>query len=390
MARAPRITISPTPDEDDLALSEDRENEAKTLADTIDGLRALAGSDTKAIIYKIPHANGKFEQCFVMFPPIDTDALMTDLRARFGPGQYAARIMKNGKVFTTLHFAIAQELNNTPPIQQDVFGGSGGNGILALIMNQSNNQMQMMQAQMQAQAAAQANSTQMMVSMFTSIIPALTGNKDTPAAMISALAPFINKDDGGMKGAIETLAAAKGLFGGSNEAPAENLLDAAVKFAPAAMGALTAALEARGNTRALAAPAPFSAPQHSSAPISIPGSAPITDPILQAIGPDIVFYAAREYLPADAASMVAQRLEDKGIGLDDVQSLVARIAATPSWLETLASEGVDVRAYPEWAQAFLVALHAELSDDPGDVDDSARSGGGGQDAPSDGEVGTGG
>lgn len=393
MARRPSRLIA-QPDELlddplDQAVRDDRQNAADQLALALEALGAVDQATIKGILYKIPVPNGKYEWIRDVFPPFDLSEIMRSLKEEVGGGDYALRLMAENKVRRTVHFSIMRDRQDNSGLVKPRDGvGELLPLILQMATQSSDRQMQMMMTMSSQAQAASAQQTQMMVAMIT----AMMGSQGKPTDLLPLIAAMREGQDkgGGMKEAIETLAAAKGLFGDSGGGlDADDLVGSALKLAGPVAGAIGRAVQARQEQAQLPPPADYQVEPAPGGALMLPGAdpgqpvglpanpAPIRHPIIELVREDVTFMFRRGYDPETAAELVLDRLEASGVSEEQVGGLVAQIAVEPDPWAALAGYGVDLRANLLWGEQFLQAL-ARLHADPGGYDDDTAGGTGDQ------------
>lgn len=357
-----------------------------SIADNLTGILAsLEGYDQgsiKGVLYRKPqNGMGKYEWIEEVAPPFDFSSMFSDLKERFGGGDFQLRIFAGGRIRKNVDFSIVKE--KTPLTVVPPKDGGDTMMLFQMMMQQSAEANRQSQAaadrQMQMMMAMSQNSTQMMVGM----VSALAGNREKMTDFL----PLLMREEkgGGMKEAMETLVAAKSLFAGSGDASpgfdADDLVGSVLKIGGPIVGAVGKAFAERRQAGE-AQPAHAPADVHTSSPLMI--SAPATPaassrfPILDLIRDDVLFMFGRLHDPERAAEVVFDTLDKHQVAEDDINALVAAFGISPDWLGELAAEGIDLRSNPDWAQQFLsalVALHADLggNDEPGQRDEGGEA-----------------
>lgn len=419
MARAPR-TITITPRETDPieeAVRDDKFNVADALAIELEKLGGIEQGTIKGILYKIPVPNGKYEWIRDVYPPFDMSDIMQSLKDEFGGGDYALRLMAEGKVRKTLHFSIMRTTTSLVANKRD--DSSDMLGMFQLMSAQqqaaSAAQMQSTQGMMQMMMQQGQQSNQMMIAMIT----AMMGNQGKPADMLPLItAMTASKDNGGLKEMVETLAVLKGLTDPAKESAfnADDIVGSVLKIAGPVAGAVgRAASGVMASRRQQGEGAPQGQPiqlQDQPTPLEFPTlpnpthaalPSPVTAPgpagpagLIALIRPDVNYFFGRRHdveLAAEAVYGVISAALDSGqVSEADLNDMVTAFMGSPDWIGELAGTGVDLRADPAWAQAFLFALvsehtnaAADFESDEGD-DDSGRADGRGADLVADGQA----
>lgn len=396
------------------AVIRDNDLDAESVAELLDGLRSASTEESKVIVFKLPLKGGQWEYLKTLTPPINFDGILEDLMAEFGGGKYSLRIFANGRVVKSKTASIAGS-PKMPGTNTDTH--NSGLEILPMLMNTqqkaSSDMVTMMTMMMQQSQQASDRQMQMMqnssaqtMQMMMALIPAMMGGKDTPASMIAALAPFLNKEDkgNGMGDTLALLQIAKSLVspesagGDGDESMFQTLIktlgpgfmDAVAKMQaqqppPVAAPQLPAppvmmAPPLFRPNPVMPPPMPFQAPPQATASQTAGGSAAV----LALVGEDVVFFARRGHDPALAAEAVLERIDKAGIPDSDLMALVFQFQSSTDWLADLARDGYDIRGHAEWADAFISELVGQYSDNSGAGEPVAREGGGGPDTQQDG------
>lgn len=403
MARTPRArrTIEEefAPDVVDTAVEQDREATANDLATVLESIAGITGRDLKILIYRIPKGIGKWEYCTEVQPPFETSELMDVLKEQFGPGDYAMRVMVEGKIRTTRNFSIAQDRK----LNAAQTNGGMDKELLPLLITTMNGKssetMQMMTAMMQQQAQQSQQQMQMMMAMMqqsqasqATMITALMGGREKPAELIAAFAPLMAPKTGGFGETLELLKVAKEIMGGGEKSGDGDIMDMVKTLAPVAgdvVKGIAASIPRRSETHEVRVlpqqtqPAPVH-PQISGPTEEAPQGAG-RFPLLTAIRDDVLFYYTRGMDPEFAAEGIAEVLDKAGFKPEtDLAPIVAAFLSSPNWLVDLANEGIDLTGNPEWAHSFLNALIAIYS---GEADDPGGAGGSEEDATDHGDLG---
>lgn len=361
----------------DSAVSQDRENVADQLAEVLEQLGTVDQGSIKGILYRLPVPNGKYEWIRDVYPPFDMSDIMRTLKEDIGGGDYALRIMAEGKVRKTIHFAIMKDKPTSliAPQRDDTMGGMLPM-MFQMMMKQSEDAARQRADDMRDRQAASERMTTMLVGLGGIVAPLLLGGKEKTSELMMAIAAMQPKpaDGSSMKDALETLTLAKGLFKDDNPAPTldtDNLVSSGLKFAGPLVGSLAKAFSERRVPAERAqltdhgAPPPLhfapAAPQLGHVP-----AAPASNyPVLDVIREDVLYCFKRGHDPERTAELVYDAIENAGVSEEAINELVAAFALSSDWLADLASEGIDLRSRPEWAEQFLQAvirLHAEIDD----------------------------
>lgn len=394
MARARTTIIEDVSDPMADAVAKDTQRLADNLNEALEELSEFTDTGTQMKIYKVPRGGAKYEWCFDVTPPINSADLMDELKEKYGPGDYVIRVYVAGKAGCKAqrNFSIA----GTREVAR--VGNSGGDGMkefFPLLISQMNSSkgdmMAMMQMQMQMQASQQAaaaaaaqNNTQMMLGMMT----AMMGAREKPGELIAAFAPLMAPKSNGFGEMVEIMKAVKELSGGGGGDSNDDIMTTVIKSIgpalPQLAGAAADGISAmRDRQRNASVEHLHDVPVHGPAahPAMI---APPTDqppqvgkyPLLAAIREDVLFYFKRAADPEFAAEGVLAVMDKAGFTEHDLQPIIVAFSTSANWIDDLASEGIDLRSNPVWAQSFLNAIIAEYIEEG---DDQQRASGGATD-----------
>jgi hypothetical protein len=399
MARRPpggQFTVEPNDPLQD-AVNADRENVADALLAVLDQLGSVDQGTIKGILYRIPIPNGKYEWIRDVYPPFDMSEIMVSLKEDIGGGDYALRLMAEGKVRKTLHFSIMKD--RTPLVSEKKSDSSEIMPLMLQMMQGSaDRQMQMMMQMNQQSQAMFAQMNQSQQQMMATLIPAMMGGREKTSEMLQAFAAMQPRDTGGgLKETLELLTVSKGLFSPGEEKPGldmDDLVGSGLKLAGPVIGALGKAFSARGGAAINPAHIVPEAQDYTEgpAPLMLPhGDATQfpPHPVLDLIRDDVLYTFSRNHDPERAAELVFDTLDAAQVSEDQINELVAAFAVSPDWLTELAGYGIDLRSRPEWASAFLAALVA-IHSNAIEPDDSERGSGDAADVANNGAAGAGG
>ena len=398
--RSPRARTIIEPDEPsaiDEAVLADSEKTAIELSEVLDSLAGMTGRDLRLRIYRIPRGSRQWEFCMEVTPPVETAELMSALKEEYGPGDYAIRVMAEGKIKTTRHFSIAGGLKSPKSRSDD-------SELMPLLVStltgKSSETMQMMMAMMQSQAQQAQQQMQMLIAMMNSsqssqatMITALMGGREKPADLIAAFAPLMAPKSGGFGETVEMIRAIKELLPDNSSINADDdLITTAVKsFGPAVAGILAARAEQPRQPPSQPTLAYQPPPQHA---LAGPGAIVGKHPLLASIAPDVLFYFSRQADPEFAAEGVFDVLDKAGIKQDAFAPIIAEFSQSANWVDDLAREGIDLRSNPQWAHDFinsLIRLYTEGTEADNGSDDDSERGAGSEANPGDhGPAGAGG
>lgn len=401
MARAPTRTKTVEDERDDpidLALGSERENTAEDLSALLTELTGTTQGDIQVIIYHVPNASGKWQYVKEVQPPIDMPALMEELKAEFGGGAFQLRVRVNGKIKTTRSFDIAK----TKALGVHVRPKDSGGDMLQLILAQNASSKSDMMSMFQMMQSQQQQSTNTMMALVTAIIAKPTEN---PLAILPSLLETMKpREVGGMKEAIETLAAAKGLFGdgGGGGGGDDSLIGMAGKLLPGLLSGATELAKNMGPKPQQEVLRVLPNPQHQQAGPHVPQVPHASGPdisqltgaekVLAVLAPDVLFSMQRGHSPEMAADLVLESIEKHGISDDEVSSLVLQFTSLgDQWPQYLTERGIDVTSQEraQWFSQFVGHLVASYQDDgserhaggEGDAENHGQAGASGQGEP---------
>jgi len=377
-------------------------------------IKDFADEEIRCAIFMKPGSGvGAWTWCDDATLPIDLPAIMAEMKERFGPGNYELRVTAKGRVRANSTFSIAKEKAAPAGLAPAAKNDDSSTMTLFQIMlaqqadarreaqQQADRQMQIMQQSNQQTMQLFAAMSQQTTAMMT----AMMGGREKASDFLPLLTAM-QPQQSGMKDAVETLVALKGLLpgegGGGGGFDADDLVGSAARLAGPVLGAIGRAVQQRqtppanGHELAAEPTAPLTLPG-GPAPLAIaaPVAADPSDPVqrvLRHIADDVIFMFARGYDPALAAEAVYGRFETAGVGEQELNDLVAAFYASPDWIADLAARGVDLRADRQWAQDLLQAL-VSIHTSPlpgGEHHDPERGGGGEADASGHGAPGAGG
>ena len=372
----------------DAVLTGERERTAEDLAEALDGLAGMSGSNVKVYVYKIKK-QGPWENVKILEPPVKSEELIEFCRDEYGPGDYAARVYAGGTILTTKHFGIAQPKNALPAAGRGLLSGGDDGALLKLLLERSappdNSGMI---AMMMKQAD---DSNQRFMTMMSTMIPLLVQRPDGNGADAMMKAAMFLKEVQGpqqtLKDSLETFAAIRDLTGGGGEGGFMGLVE---KIAPA-LASITE-MSVRNQAVAAGGEAGQVAPVVGAAPgISLPPPRPLppavpnadgstpppaandppgtTHPVLEIVKADIAYFMHRGHDPELAAEAVADILEANAITEEQVRGLGMEIfTAGPAWPTALAGYGLNVSTQPghaDWFMAFVQSLAGLYDGDAG-------------------------
>ena len=432
MARAPRtpratFNVEPenTPIEE--ALINDQQGVAGDLTEILESLRDFDQGSIKGILYRKPNNGiGRFEWIEEITPPFDMTAMFTEMKERFGGGDFQLRIFAGGRIRKNIDFTIVKER------QQLVAPQNKSDDNMALIMQMMMNsqmeaaresraaadrQMQMMM-QMQNQSAENARNS------MTAIVSMMTAGMSNGPKMADLIPLLAAKEGGGsnLKEMVETLAVLKGLTDPAKESAfnADDIVGSVLKVAGPVAGAIGRAasgvMERRGAQTPQNQGQPIQLQEQTGQPLEFPTlpnptpqthalPAPAGGPaaLIALIRPDVNYFFGRRHdveLAAEAVYGVISAALDSGqVTENDLNDMVTAFMGSPDWIGELAGSGIDLRADPAWAQAFIFALVSEHTNAAADFesggepfadegnDDRGRASGGDSNPGANGQAG---
>jgi hypothetical protein len=380
----------------DQAMLVDEQNLADQLAGIVD---QLADFDAQSIVGKVylkpNNGQGPWQWCEDYYPPFVLENMLADLKDRFGPGFYQLRIYAGGKIRKNADFSIAKEkVSNVPPPTTTLGGAGNFHDLMMLMMTQ---QQAAADRQMQMMASMSRQTTDTLAAILPAIVggrPAGTSAADI-AALVTALRPA-GEGGGGLAETLKAMAAMKELLGpaGGGDDDGEgvrfdpnNLVESGARLIGPAMKAIGDLVQNRREAAAGVAPA--GAPPTPGGGDQLALGPPPTSRfrLIELVRVDVSYFFGRGFDPAKAADLVYDIIEANNVTDAEIDQLAATFALSPTGLEDLAREGIDLRSNPGWAFEFFQELAAIHS---GDQDDSAGGEGGAGDAAGNGPPGEGG
>lgn len=392
MARRPAGEIIERYDPMQGAVDSDRENIAAVLEEALSLLSNVDQGTIKGILYRIPVPNGKYEWIRDVYPPFDMSEIMRSLKEDIGGGDYALRIMAEGKVRKTIHFSIMKD--KMPLVADKVKDDSMTMMMFQMMMQQSRDASQQRMEDMRERQAASERQMTMIVGLASAALPIIMGGKDKTSEVMAALGPYINrKEDDSTEKTLALLKNAKELFGGNSSDEKgddmQEMVASGVKLIGPALKGL-GDMVSRGRGAAPTGAADASREPMAEVPaLMLPqGETPLVHaskyPILDLIRADVLYFFARNHDPEKTADMVYDIIEQHDVSDEAINELAAAFAISPDWMADLAQEGIELRSRPDWAEKFLTALISIHAGIDGTDDDTERGAGSLSDAREDG------
>jgi hypothetical protein len=395
MAPRTRTTTEEIDDPISETIKQDTQNIADELGAILDSVQGIDQGEIKGILFKIPRGGGKFEWINDVYPPFNLSEIMEDLKGKYGGGDYRLSLMVKGKLRKNLQFSIAADPTRSNPLIADT---RKNDDLFAMMMQMqqasSDRMMQMMMAQNASQQQASQNSMQMIATMMGAIIPAIAGGREKTSELLSSFAAINGgKSEGGFMEMLTAMKTAKDLFTpaepGLNLGDGEDgIIQQGLKLAGSILPAITSRLPQPNAQAPQFQPGPITAALPPPMPPQVIGGAPIIEtppapqvgtgrwPLLDLIREDVVFLFKRGHPPETAAELCLDVIEQAQVPQEEIFGLVAAFQVSPSWIDELASEGIDLRSNPEWANVFLTELVRLYTEDDGAGDDTSGGAGG--------------
>lgn len=388
--RSPQATAAGLANPLDAAQLADMESLAGQLAAAMDAVKDFDAGSIKGNIYFKPNATGPWQYCDAVYPPFDNfTEVMADLRERFGGGDYELRVTAGGAIRKNVPFTVARE--KKPALGQAPAPAAAPDRYGELMVMMMNNQTAA--ADRQSQMLVEMNKSQ--AAMMGPLLAAMAGGgggKATSVADTIALVAALQGGNkgGGLKDTLEAMAAFKALMGdeggrGGGDGDGEgfdpgDLVRSAGRLAGPVMKSLADYLQRqRGgepggpSASGLGEPADLAGGAPGQLALGPAGS---RFRILDLVRVDVTYMFERGHAPDKAADLVYDVIEANNVTEEEITDLAATFALSPTGLDDLAAEGIDLRARPAWAHEFFAALAAIHS---GEIDDPEREPGGEED-----------
>jgi hypothetical protein len=302
-----------------------------------------------------------------------------------------------GRIRANSPFSIAKE-REPPRAPPAPAAGLGTMDFLGMMLAQQS------EARRDAQAAADRQMT-MITGLATAIVPALlqrpaaTAPGTSVADTLALVAAMQNGKGGGLKDTLEAMAAFKALMGdagggsgggddGGPDLDLGDLAGSAARLAGPAMKALGDYLQRqRPGQVDPAAPNPNPAgppPIGHGDHLALGSPEPSRYRLIELVRVDVVYGFERGHDAEKIADLVYDVIEDNNVTEAEINVLAVTFALSPTGLEDLAREGIDLRARPQWAADFFAALAAIHSEQAANL---GGAGGGETDIEGNGETG---
>lgn len=312
---------------------------------------------------------GGWGHCGDVSFPLDLDAIMAEMRERYGPGAYEIRFKAKNKIAANHLFNIAKErgdhrLGGAPAAPAPP---SSNTEFFQMMMQQQS------EARRDAAAAADRQVT-MITGLATALAPLLLARQapqSTTAADTIALVTALQDrkgGGGGLKETVETFAAIKSLMGpgdseprdaGADFDPGDLVASGARLIGPAAKAIGDYLNRSREPGAAGAAAAPGAAgvaADPAAAPLQLGAPAASRYRLVNLVAIDVAYGFQRGHDPDKIADLVFDVILANGATDPEIMELATVFALSPDGLESLAREGIDLRSNPAWADEFFAAL----------------------------------
>jgi len=332
-----------------------------------EAIKDFAESEVRAAIYYKPSSGvGSWSWCDDASLPLDMPTIMADMKERFGPGQYELRVTAKGRVRANSPFSISKERTSAmaaAPAQPAM----GTADLFALMMQQQD-------AARRDQAAAADRQMTMITTLMTTLVPVLAGGRQqtgTSAAEIAALVTALRPEGGqggGLKDTLEAMAAFKTLMGGDGGEAKDgdggldmnDLVGSGARLVGPAMKALGDYIANQRRPAGEPGGPSVGGTGETQAP---PGQLTLGPPgsrfrLIELVKVDVAYGFSRGHDPEKIADLVYDVVEANHVTGAEIDELAAHFALSPTGLEDLAREGIDLRSNPQWAAEFFAALHA--------------------------------
>ncbi len=345
------------------------DQEAKVLGEIMAAVEPYDQGSVKGVLYKKPVGGvGAFSWIDDIHPPFNLTALMTEMRDRYGPGDYELRVFAGGKIRKNHTFSIAREkAGSTAPVVAN--SGGGMSEIMALILSQQAEARRDQQAQQAQQMQMFMAMSESQTKLLTAVLPTLAAGRDqamSPADLIAIITAGQAGKGGSLKEMVETLATLKGLT--ENPAPAEpgggldpeDLIGSAGRLigpATKAIGDYLARNRGGAASETDATSASGTAAPGAGGQLAL--GAPVSRfRLIELVKVDVNYGFQRGHAPDKIADLVYDVIEANNVTEDEINELALTFALSPTGLEDLAREGIDLRPNPQWAAEFFDALRA--------------------------------
>lgn len=351
----------------DAAQLVDMEGLAGQLAEAMDAVKDFDAGSIKGIIYFKPNATGPWQFCGDVFPPFDNfTEVMADLRERFGGGDYELRVTAAGRIRKGVPFTIAREKAG--------FGHHAPAPAAAPAADRFGELVMLMMTQQQASADRTMNmmieGQKSQATLLAAVIPALAGggSKGTSAADTIALVAALQGSNkgGGLKDTIEAMTAMQVLLEGGKRGESEagegfdadNLVATAGRLAGPVLKSVADYLQ---RNRDPAAPSASGQGEPAAGGGGAPGQLALGGGgsrfrIIELVKVDVVYGYERGHDPEKIAELVYDVIEANNVTEAEITELATTFALSPTGLDDLAAEGIDLRERPQWAHEFFAAI----------------------------------
>lgn len=352
---------------------------AAKLQGILDSLTDFDNGSITGILYRKPQNGvGSYEWIEECSPPFEFGNIFQEMKERFGGGQFELRIRAGGRIRGNLPFNIAREKERaaTPTVAANPQGMTMGEMVTLLLAQQA-------EARREASDRSAAT-TAMVAAAATAVGPALIAlfNRPPPAAnqtsetiaLITALQDR-KGGGGGIKETLEAMAAFKQLIGPAEgaEPPGgfdpDNLIESGARLVGPAMKALGDYVSRMrgGGSEGVDDSASGTGAHGAPGQLALAPAASRFR-LIELVRVDVTYGFERGHDPEKIADLVYDIILANNVTQLEIDELAAAFALSPTGLDDLAAEGIDLRARPQWAGEFfsaLAAIHSEETADPG-------------------------
>lgn len=399
-ARRPR-RVSPDdfavpPDPVAGALYDDRNQLADEVASVLRSLEGIGDDRIVASLWRMPDGGlGKFQWLEDLGAPIDIIAIRNAVKSKYGGGKYRLQIMVDKITKRNYEFHIAGDAKQNTPAGQPAVDTTNMFAMFLQMQAESRREQREMQQDMRREQMdyerraeeARRDRNAALLQAATVVVPVLAPllfNREKLSDVI-ALIRSNQPEPPGLKDQVETMVMIKKLLGdGDKEGfDPDNIVGSLARLAGPVIGAAGRALNGPRQDQAHPEGPSLDLAATSDGGLSLPPAKPPalaagepTSPLLAMLRPHVHYFFSTRIDPALAADAVVDIMLRQGVTQEDVNGLVAAFTLSPDWMADLASQGVDLRSDPEWANEFLSELVAAWTDR--DRDGEPGTGGGGR------------
>lgn len=371
----PRTPLATPPTPLDAAMTADEQTTADQLSEILAAIAPFDQGTVKGVLYQKPIAGqGSWKWIDEVFPPFDLSAIYQDMKENYGGGDYQLRVFAGGKPRKNHDFTIIKARAMTPLPAPPATAFGGGSEFIQFMLTQSN------EARRDAAEAAQRQMDMFMLmsKSQSELMIAAMGGKGGGAAETIALITALQERKGGgsgLKETLEAMAAFKTLMGpqdgGEGGVPGLDMDDLVTSggrlIGPALKALGDYVARQRGESEAGGASASGAAPPSGGGQLALDPPASRFR-IIDLVRVDVVYGFERGHDPEKIAELVYDVIEANKVTAGEINELAAAFALSPTGLDDLAGEGIDLRARPGWAAQFFAALNAIHSEQTSNLD----------------------